>query len=163
MVAASATVEPGRSRASRAIFWGGLIAGTLDITYAILFSLLRSGTSPVRVLQSVASGLLGADSFDGGAASAALGLFLHFLIAFTAAAVYWAASRRFDVTLRAAVVCGVIYGVVIYAVMNYVVIPLSAVPPRAGPRPLLVLVTGLLVHMFLIGLPIALAARRYSR
>jgi hypothetical protein len=47
--------------------------------------------------------------------------------------------------------------------MNYVVIPLSAVPPRPGPRPLLVVVTGLLVHMFFIGLPIALFARRYSR
>ena len=163
MVAASATFSPGRSRALRAILWGGLIAGTLDITYAIVFSLLRSGTSPVRVLQSVASGLLGADSFNRGSASAALGLFLHFLIAFTAAAVYYAASREFDVLVRAAVVCGVTYGVMIYAVMNYVVIPLSAVPPRAGPRPLLVLFTGLLVHMFLIGLPIALAARRYSR
>ena len=163
MVAASATVEPGTSRAFRAIFWGGLIAGTLDITYAIVFSLLRSGTSPVRVLQSVASGVLGADSYNRGAASAALGLFFHFLIAFTAAAAYWAASRRLDLLVRAAVVCGVVYGVVIYVVMNYVVIPLSAFPPRAGPRPLLALVTGLLVHMFLIGLPIALAARRYSR
>ena len=163
MVAASATLSQGRSGAFRAIFWGGLIAGTLDITYAIVFSLLRSGTSPVRVLQSVASGALGADSFNRGAASAALGLFFHFFIAFTAAAAYWAASRKLDLLVRAAVVCGVVYGAVIYAVMNYVVIPLSAVPPRAGPRPLLVLVTGLLVHMFFIGLPIALAARRYSR
>ena len=163
MVAASAALSPGRSRAFRAIFWGGLIAGTLDITYAFAFSYLRSGTSPVVILQSVASGLLGKDSFNGGLATAALGLFLHFLIAFTAAALYYAASRKFDVLSRAAVVCGLIYGALVYAFMNYVVIPLSAVPPRAGPRPLLVVVTGLLVHMFFIGLPIALAVRRSSR
>ena len=163
MVAAPATLSTDSPGGPRAIFWGGLIAGTLDITYAIVFSYLRSGTSPVVILQSVASGLLGKDSFNGGFATAALGLFLHFLIAFTAAAIYYAASRKLDVLVRAAIVCGMVYGVLVYAVMNYVVIPLSAVPPRTGPRPLLVLVTGLLVHMFLIGLPIALAVRRHSR
>ena len=43
--------------------------------------------------------------------------------------------------------------------MNFVVIPLS----RIGPRPLpaaIVIVTGVLVHMFLIGVPIAWGARR---
>jgi uncharacterized membrane protein YagU involved in acid resistance len=163
MVAARLTLSTDRPSGLRAILWGGLIAGALDITYAIVFSLLRSGTSPVVILQSVASGLLGKASYDGGAATAALGLLLHFLIAFTAAAVYYAASRKFDVLTRAAVVCGVIYGVLVYVVMNYVVIPLSAVPPRTTPRPLIVFVTGLLVHMFFIGLPIALAVRRYSK
>jgi uncharacterized membrane protein YagU involved in acid resistance len=163
MVASHATLSTDRPGGPRAILWGGLIAGTLDITYAIVFSYLRSGTSPAVILQSVASGLLGADSFKGGSATAALGLFLHFLIAYIWAAVYYFASRKLDVLIRAAVVCGLLYGVGIYVVMNYVVIPLSAVPPRTGPRPLLVFVTGLLVHMFFIGLPIALAARRYSK
>lgn len=162
MVAASATLPAGRSRALRAIFWGGLIAGTLDITYAFVFYGLRNGLTPARILQSVASGLLGADAFKGGAAIDALGAALHFLIAFTAAALYYAASRKFDFLVRHAVPCGVIYGLLIYAFMNYVVVPLSAVPPRGAPAPI-VFITGLLVHMFFIGLPIALAVRRCSR
>jgi hypothetical protein len=162
MVAASATFPARRSKALRAIFWGGLVAGALDITYAFVFYGLRNGLSPARILQSVASGLLGADAFKGGAATDALGAALHFLITFTAAAVYYAASRRLNFLVRRAFVCGVLYGVLIYAVMNYVVVPLSAVPPRGAPPPV-VLVTGLLVHMFFIGLPIALFARRYSR
>jgi hypothetical protein len=163
MAAASATFSPGRSRAFRAIFRGGLIAGILDITYACVFSALRSGTSPVRILQSVASGLLGAKAFEGGATAAALGLFFHFLIAFTAAAVYYAASRKLDVLVRAAIVCGVIYGALIYAFMNYVVLPLSAAPFKGKPPAPITFITGLLVHMFCIGLPIALAVRRHSK
>ena len=89
-----------KSRAVPAILLGGLIAGTLDISYACIFSYIRRGASPVRVLQSVASGALGRISFDGGARTAALGLVFHFLIATIAAAVYYLASRplRFLVT-----------------------------------------------------------------
>lgn len=163
MTAASATFSSERSKAFRAIFWGGLVAGILDITYACVFSALRSGISPVRILQSVASGLLGAKAFEGGLPTAALGVFFHFLIAFTAAAVYYAASRKLDVLVRAPVVCGVIYGAFIYAFMNYVVLPLSAAPFKGTTPALITFVTGLLVHMFFVGLPIALAVRRYSK
>lgn len=163
MVASPATLSANRPGGVRAILWGGLIAGALDITYAIVFSYLRSNVAPAVILQSVASGLLGANSYQGGFATAALGLFLHFLIAYIWAALYYFASLKLDVLARVPYVCGVVYGVLIYVVMNYVVIPLSAVPPRTGPRPTLVLVTGLLIHMLGIGLPIALATRRFSK
>jgi hypothetical protein len=162
MAASPATLSADRPGGARAILWGGLIAGALDITYAILFSYFRSGVAPAVILQSVASGLLGKATYDGGFATAALGLFLHFLIAYIWAAIYYLASRKLDILARVPYVCGVVYGVLIYVVMNYVVIPLSAVPPRTGPRPALVVVTGLLIHMLGIGLPIALATRRYS-
>src|SRR2546423_3357474 len=95
MVAAPATLSTDSPGGPRAIFWGGLIAGTLDITYAIVFSYLRSGTSPVVILQSVASGLLGKVSFNGGVSTAAPGPFLHFLLAFTAAAPSHPPPRQF--------------------------------------------------------------------
>jgi len=76
------------------IFWGGLIAGTLDICAACLTSWLRAGVGPVRVLHSVASGLLGAAAFDGGAKTAVLGLALHFLIATGATVAFYLASRK---------------------------------------------------------------------
>jgi hypothetical protein len=161
MSVASTTFSPNRSWAFRAIFWGGLIAGILDITYAFVASGLR-GRGPVWVLQSVASGLLGAGAFEGGIGAAALGAVCHFVIAFGAATVYYVASRQLKLLVRQAIICGLLYGVVVYLFMNYVVLPLSAVPFKGSP-PLAVFVRNLAGHMLLVGLPISLAVRRYSK
>ena len=152
-----------KSRALRAILLGGLIAGILDISYACMFSYIRRGTSPVVILQSVASGALGRSAFEGGAKTAALGLFFHFLIATTAAAVYYLASRRLRFLVNHPCIFGPLYGIGVYLFMNLVVLPLSAIGPRATPLPLSALIGGLLIHMFGIGLVIALVVRRYSR
>lgn len=143
---------------SRAILTGGAIAGALDITYAFVLWGLR-GVGPARILRSVASGVLGESARTGGAPAAALGLFLHFLNACIIAAVYVLASRGIPALLRRPFLYGPLYGLGVYGVMNSVVVPLSAVPgPRGTPAPV-VWITGVLVHMFLIGLPIALVAR----
>lgn len=163
MISASAEFSLEKPNAYKAILWGGLIAGAIDITYACVYSYAMRGTSPVRILQSVASGLLGANSFTGGFPAAALGLFLHFFIACSAAVIYYAASRKLRVLVDQAIVCGVIYGALIYFFMNLMVLPLSAVPfPTALPAGAK-LVIDLLVHTLGIGLPIALSVRRYSR
>ena len=57
---------------------------------------------------------------------------------------------------------GPLYGIVVYGVMNYVVIPLSRIGVRPMP-PASIFVSGLIVHMFCIGYPIAWAARRGLR
>jgi hypothetical protein len=150
-----------KSRALAAILWGGLIAGTLDLTYACVSWALR-GVGPVRIMQSIATGVLGPAAFDGGAGSAALGVFLHYFILIVAAALYYTASRKFDLLTRRAVACGLLYGVAIYVVMNFVVVPLSA----SAYRPTLSLgsiALNLSVHMFLVGLPIALMVHRATR
>jgi hypothetical protein len=141
-----------------AILIGGAIAGTLDFTCTIGISALL-GVVPVSILQSVASGLLGAPAFSGGLPTALLGLVLHFFIAFSAAAIFYLASKSIPALTRHPVLAGLFYGFLIYAVMNLVVLPLSAHPGKVSFT-LLVLVTGLLVHMFCIGLPISLAIRR---
>src|SRR5258708_7586807 len=151
-----------KSRAFRAILLGGLMAGTLDITYACIYSYVMRRTSPIRILQSVASGALGANAFTGGIKTAVLGLVFHFLIALTAAAVYYLASRRLRFLITQAIICGVIYGIGIYLFMNFVALPLSAIPFTMS-YPLVSLIGGLLIHMFGIGLPIALFVRRHSR
>ncbi len=161
MNADSAALSLEKPKAYGAIFWGGLIAGTLDICAAFVSSGLR-GVSPTRVLQSVASGLLGKDAFAGGFATAALGLILHFFIATTATAVYYAASRKLKVLVDQPIVCGLAYGIPVYLVMTFVVLPLSAVPFRV-PHALSHVVTALLILMFCVGLPIALIVRRYSK
>lgn len=146
------------SRGIRTMLLGGLIAGLCDITYAVGFSAWR-GVAPARVLQSVASGLLGARAFEGGAPVAALGLALHFLIALAFAFAFHAASGRFPALTRRAFLWGALYGFLIYWLMNLVVLPLSAFPRPVSFAPLVV-TTGLAVHTFLVGVPIALAARR---
>ncbi|HYH86415.1 MAG TPA: hypothetical protein VEX60_13265 [Pyrinomonadaceae bacterium] len=162
MGAASATLALERRGGYRAILWGGLLAGIGDILFAFIFYWLRNGISPVRILQSIASGLVGAQAREGGLATAALGAVLHFLIALTAAAVYYAASRKLGFLVRQAVPFGLLYGIVVYVVMNFVVLPLSAFPGKGTP-PLDVMIPGIIAHMLVVGLPIALAVRRYSR
>jgi uncharacterized membrane protein YagU involved in acid resistance len=150
-----------RSRAYRAVLWGGLVAGALDLTAALVTGGLR-GVSPLRIFQAIASGLLGANSYRGGIPAAALGILLHFVIAFVAAAVYYAMSRKVRFLARQAITGGLLYGIAVYFFMNLVVLPLSAIPFKVSFRHDLLL-TGLIVHMLCVGLPIALIVRRYSK
>lgn len=161
MTAASETLSPGTARAGRAVLWGGAIAGILDLAFAFASNAVY-GLGPVRILQAISSGLLGAQAYEGGAATAALGAVLHFVIAFGAAATYYAASRRLPVLVRRAVVFGLLYGVAVWLVMNFVVLPLSAFPHEVSfaPASVALNVAG---HMLFVGLPIALATRRFSR
>ena len=147
------------------ILIGGLIAGVLDIIYAFIFSYLRSGRSPAYVLKSVASGALGRDAFQGRAKTAALGLGFHFLIALAAAAIYVLASRALPLLITHPILSGIIYGLCVYAFMNCVVLRVSAIHATTWPwsYPKSVLIGGLLIHIFGIGLPIALVNRRYSK
>jgi hypothetical protein len=151
---------PNRGSAWRAILAGGLAAGVLDLTAALVLYGLR-GARPIRIVQAIASGLMGAEAFKGGLGTAALGCLLHFFIATGAAAVYVAASRWLEVLIRRPILSGALYGVVVYAVMTFVVLPLSAVARSPfNPRLALILVA---IHMVCVGLPIALAARRLAR
>jgi hypothetical protein len=143
------------------ILWGGLIAGTLDICAAFVTAWLRAGVGPVRVLHSVASGLLGPDSFQGGAKTAVLGLALHFLIATVWTVVFYLASRKLLFLIERPITFGLVYGIVVYLFMNFVVLPLPRVTLR--PVPLSGRIIGLLIIMFCIGLPISLIVRSFSR
>ena len=158
----SKTVSPSSlllqpSQAYRAIGWAGLLAGSLDITVAFVEAGLE-GRSPVSLLQGIAGGLLGMSSFRGGLATAALGLFFHFLIAATAAAVFYLASRKLKFLVKHAIPSGLLYGVVVYASMNDIVLPLSAYHTKIALPHIL----DVAVLMFMVGLPIALIVRKYS-
>jgi hypothetical protein len=151
----------GEARLSRAILWGGLIAGTLDLTAALISTSLR-GRSPVGVLHFIASGLLGDKGLEGGASMAAFGVLLHYVIAYGATTVYALASRKLGVMVREPVVSGLLYGAFVYLFMNCVVLPLSALPVKPNYTSTSIAI-GQLIIMVCIGLPIALIVRRYSR
>jgi hypothetical protein len=151
---------PSKARqAALAIVSGGVIAGVLDIIFAFVFY-GQKGLTPVQILQSVASGLLGKAAFDGGATAAALGALCQLIIPALAAAVYFGFSEAMPALRRHAVAAGLLFGAVVYAVMNLVVVPLSAAPFK--PKfPLASLLPALAAHMVFVGLPIALANRKY--
>jgi hypothetical protein len=140
----------------RALLYGTLTVGTLDILDAFVFFGLR-GARPIRILQSIAAGLLGRASFSGGWKTAALGLALHFFIAFAIVLIFMLASRRLPVLTQQAVACGLIYGILVYLVMTFIVVPASAAAGGVPSWP--VALNGVLIHMFGVGLPAALAAR----
>lgn len=151
----------GRPRALETILCGGLVVGILDGLFALVFYGLILGAKPMRIFQSVASGLLGKASYEGGTRTFVLGILLHFVVATCIAAVYYAASLKFPVLIRHAVVSGLIYGMIAYLGMNYVVIPLSAIGLR--PTSLRLFLPAFIGHALLVGLPIALLARQSAK
>src|SRR3954469_18496819 len=110
--------------ALRTIAITGLIVGAMDITSAFIIAISR-GSTVTRLLQFVGSGLIGQKAFQGGSATAALGLGLHFVIAFSLCSVFYGASRRIAFLRRQAAVSGIVYGLIVFGVMNLVVLPLS--------------------------------------
>jgi uncharacterized membrane protein YagU involved in acid resistance len=150
------------SRSVRAVLITGLVAGTFDISDAFIFSYLYRGISPVRVLQSVASGALGQSSYSLGIRSALLGLFFHFLIALTATMLFYLASRKLPILLQRPIAFGALYGVTVYVFMYYVVMPLSKIgrTPTLSP---VSLTNQLSIHILGIGITIAYLLSRLTR
>jgi len=144
----------------RAVLYGGLAAGAMDLAAAIVSNSLR-GIEPLRVLQSISSGLLGNNAYQHGAASASLGVLLHFLMMFIICAIYYAASRRLAVLNERPIIMGVLYGMVVYLVMNFVVLPLSAFPHQLAYAPSGVFI-GASIMVLCVGLPIALIVKHYG-
>ena len=155
MIGDTAPGPLGKRNALLPIAVGGLIAGTLDLTQAcILFGW--------HIPLVIAGGLLGPQAFHGGVGTYVLGVLLHFVIAFSATAIYYAASRTLVFLTEHPLVCGLFYGIASELVMSYVVLPLSAVHAR-GPYELHDVIQGLLVHMVVVGLPISFSVRRFAK
>ena len=141
----------------KAALLGGVIAGTLDITDAFVLWHFRD-VAPDRVLRGIAAGVLGREARTGGAWVPALGAFLHYFIACTAAGFYYRASAVLPVLRERPVVSGIAYGGAFYLLMTFVIVPLSA---ALGKETLTW--NGLFAHTILFGLPIALVTRYVSR
>lgn len=139
-----------------------LIAGTLDISDALIFYGLR-GVPPERLLQAIASGLLGLSAMHGGVPTAWLGLAIHYTITLCWSALFLFAAARLTFLTRYAILTGLLYGGLIYIVMNYVVLPHTRVVAHPHHPAPIVLLNGVLALLFCMGLPIALIARHFIR
>jgi hypothetical protein len=155
MTADFASRPLGEKNAPLAIAVGGLVAGTLDLLQAcILFGW--------HIPLLIAGGLVGPKAAHGGVATYILGVLLHFFIAFSAASVYYAASRSLAFLKEHPLVCGLYFGATVELVMGYIVLPLSALHAK-GPYELHDVLQGLLVHMIVVGLPISFSVRRFAK
>jgi hypothetical protein len=151
------------------ILYAGALVGVLDITAACIQVYIASGMMPIRLLQGVAGGLLGRGSYNGGFATAALGLVMHFTMALTVTTIFYALSRRFPLpkNLLGIVAVGLLYGAAVFAVNNFATAPfLSWVRGLYLHTPILFKPpmgwSQLVIHLFCVGLPIALVMRQYS-
>jgi len=153
-----------RPRAFSTIVYGGLMVGLLDLLFAFTLYWLILGAPPLRIFQTVAAGVIGRSAATaGGVRTFLLGILLHFIVAICIALVYYLATLLLPGLIRHAVVSGLTYGVIAYFGMKYVVLPLSALGQGGRLPRLPILLTEIVGHAVLVGLPIALLARRSAR
>ncbi|HSI17140.1 MAG TPA: hypothetical protein VK980_05180 [Sphingomonas sp.] len=146
-------------------FWRGVViattvAGTLDILSDFLFDALVKGT-PVGVLSGIAAAALPQADL-GVVPNAVLGLIVHFAIMFVMAAVYFTFAARTALLNRRAWLSGIVYGVILWGVMYWGVLPwrFPTLFPILDAQEVGM---QLFSHVVLVGLPIALIARRAAR
>jgi hypothetical protein len=151
------------------ILYAGALVGALDITAACIEAYVNYGFAPPRLLRGVATGLLGRSALEGGFGTAALGLLMHFTMALTVAAIFYALSRRLSLPqkLSGVVAVGLLYGAAVFAVNNFATAPfLSWVrslylnTPISFRHPMGW--SQFVIHLFCVGLPIALVMHRYA-
>jgi hypothetical protein len=150
-------MNPPPFRPFRAIALAGLTCGVMDITAAFITWGIK-GIAPARILRGIAAGLLGPASFRGGWRTAALGLAIHFFIAFCAATVFYLASRKLRFMTRRPVLSGALYGIAVYLVMYWIVMPLIHTPRKTLSQSIVAILT----HIVCVGLPISLLIRALS-
>ena len=135
----------------------GLVAGTTNL---IAGGAIYGGTL-THGLQLIASGVLGAPAFSGGAATAVLGACLHYTISIVAAGLYCEIARRESRLRQHWLVGGIVFGVIAYLVMNLIVVPLSnAANPDFSAA---MVAKELVAHTVMFGLPIAGIVALYFR
>ena len=136
-----------------------LVAGTLDILAATTLSLLN-GRDPMAMLRTVASGPFPGAAGWGGQGSL-LGLAVHFALMAAMVTVFMVGASRWRSLWEKPYLWGLLYGLATYVVMNLIVVPLRW--PAAFPPSPLSVGTQLFCHVVLVGIPIALIARRHLR
>jgi len=150
-----------RPRAIDTIPLGGLFIGLFDLIFAFTFYGFILRVPLLRIFQSVAAGVLGRPrAYAGGVRTFFVGIILHFVVATCIATVYYLATLVLPVLIRHSVVSGLIYGVVAYFGMKFIILPISAIGQRGSIPRWPILITEMIGHAFLVGLPVALVARK---
>lgn len=137
-----------------------LIAGTLDMSAAVIQTLINGG-DPLRMMQFIASGVFGTSAFSSVMPYAALGFLFHYVIALGWTLLFFYIYPKFYFLSANVVLTAVLYGVFVWAMMNLVVLPLANTPPIKFVAAKALVAAGVLVVA--IGMPLAFIASRYYR
>lgn len=150
---------PSNRDLARAALYAGLLAGALDIAAAILQNLQLGEHAARLIFQSVATGWLGVEAYEGGWTTAWLGLASHFAIMLVIAALYVALAAVRPHLRTRWIGAGLAWGGVVWVAMAFIVVPLSnsPIPPPSGLKEALI---AAVTHMVAVGLPMAWIARR---
>lgn len=156
------TAESATPRVARTGVLAGLAAAVIEMVPILMIQGLALHVGPTRILQAIASGVLGASAYSGGTFTAVLGALLHTGISIAAGLAFSFTASRLPVLLRRPVLSGLAYGIIVYLVMSYVVVPLSAVTFKPATNPMLIGMS-LAIHMVAFALPISLVCRKLMR
>ena len=148
-----------RNSLLRSIALGGMIVFIGQLTQVWLVNSLFQNTPFILVLQYLASGALGNTAFEGGIATALLGVFFHLLVSFVVAGVFILSANRIPLLSRYAIAGSLLYGFGVFIVMNLIVLPLSAAPPIPAPT-MPWLIEAIVEHILVIGLPLGILVQR---
>ncbi len=151
-----------RSSASllRAILVAGSIVGAMDAVAANAHAYLLRGTPPAAVWRYVASAVFGKSAGTGGSEMVFLGLLFHLTVAIGWTGLFFVAYPRLRLLSANTLVSGMAYGLFVWLMMNFVVVPLTRI--TVGPIRLTSgTVMMILIHLFVIGVPIAYLAKRH--
>jgi hypothetical protein len=133
-----------------------LLLATGDLIFACTYWHVTYDVPPSRLIQNIASGLLGKRAFAGGENTVLLGVLLQYFMISLMVGTYYVASRRIRALNTKPWTWGLTYGLVLYVTMNHVVVPLSAAP--RGPVIASWIILSIVVHL-VIGVTVAWGAR----
>jgi hypothetical protein len=153
-MSASPSTNRGEPNLLGTVLLGGLLVGVVDGLDAIIFSATR-GVKAARIFQYIAGAVLGPATSPRGNGAVALGVALHFAVAFALTAGFVILARLVPKMKAHWLTAGVVYGLITYALMNYVIVPLTRIPPRGGMPSWPSLINGILAHVFCVGVPMA--------
>jgi hypothetical protein len=145
-----------RSKLITSVILTTLLAGTLDMIAAII----SSGAKPLIICQYIASAIFGREAaFSGGYTMGLLGLLFHYCIAFGWTLLFFILYPRIKFLSKNIYLIGVVYGIFVWCMMNLVIVPMTRIVQ--APFNLQKAFVGMLIIIFMIGLPIAVMAHRY--
>lgn len=158
------TTQPITSRKQSllsAILITGIIAGIADGLAAIINFYISTGRGPAPIFKSIAGGLFGMEAFTGGTSMIIWGVFLHLSIAMLFTAFFFLIFPGLRLAGKNKFLVAIVYGLFVWLVMNQLVLPASRLPHITFKWDKAI--TGALILIVCIGLPVSLLANRYYR
>jgi len=142
------------------IIFAWLVAGTLDISYAIItWGPMFGKATAAQILQGIASTLIGKDALTGGAPTALIGLAMHYGISLAWTTFYFFIYPHIPLLARNKWVSGIVYGVFVWGMITILIVPL--VTGRAWDYSTIPFLKSIVPMVVLFGPAIAFIVGRY--